>query len=171
MDILRTPDGVADGLPDYPTERRDEEIPAGDGQALRVHLIDAGDPDAPVVVLLHGNPSWSCLWRRQIAAITAAGYRTVAPDLVGMGLSDKPSEMVDYTVARHVEWMRALLFDPLPDVIEAYRAPYPHPALTIGSRAFTQLLPTRPDNAMYAANHEAWKVLDHWTLAWLGDPQ
>ena len=110
MQILRSPDHAIDGLVDYPTERRYVEIPAGDGQQLRVHLIDAGDRDAPVVVFLHGNPSWSYLWRHQVAAVVGAGYRAIAPDLIGMGMSDKPSELIDYTVARHVEWMGALLF-------------------------------------------------------------
>ena len=173
------------------------------------------------------------------------GWRAIAPDLVGMGMSDKPSEMADYSLDRHIDWMRSLLFDhldladitfvlhdwggiigmrlaaeqpdrvgrmvisntglpwrninePLPEVIEAsgpladfqafaaaapvwepwtllpmvmvteptadlvsaYRAPYPDQELTVGSRAFTQLLPTRPDNPMYPANYEAWKVLE-----------
>ncbi len=113
MKILSTPEGVADDLPGYPTDRRYISIPAGDGQDLRVHLVDAGDPDAPVVVFLHGNPSWSYLWRHPIAAAVDAGYRAIAPDLVGMGLSDKPSEMDDYSVANHVAWMRSLLFDRL----------------------------------------------------------
>ena len=113
MDILRSPDDAIDELGDYPTARRHVEIPAGDGQRLRVHLVDAGPADAPVVVFLHGNPSWSYLWRRQIAAVVEAGYRAIAPDLVGMGMSDKPSEMADYSVANHVEWMRALLIDEL----------------------------------------------------------
>ena len=125
MEILRTSEAVAaeilGGITDYPTGSRFITIPAAaepDGQDLRVHLvdsggIDAGDANAPVVVFLHGNPSWSYIWRHQIAAAAAAGYRVIAPDLVGMGLSDKPSEMADYTVARHVEWMRALLVDQL----------------------------------------------------------
>ncbi|MCP3857619.1 MAG: alpha/beta fold hydrolase [Actinomycetia bacterium] len=251
MRILRSPDDAIDGLAGYPAERRWVEIPAGDGQRLRVHLVDANPTDSPpgsVVVMLHGNPSWSYLWRHQVGPVVAAGYRVIVPDLVGMGMSDKPSELGDYTVDRHVEWMRALLVDelalsdvdmvlhdwggiigmrlaaenpglvnrmvisntglpdrdpaePLPDdieatgpfadfqkmareapvwepwtmlpmvmvtepgaeVVEGYRAPYPEPSLTIGSRAFTQLLPTRLDNPMYPANHEAWKVLEQWT--------
>lgn len=266
MEILRTSEAdaaeIRGGIADYPSGSRFVTIPAGDGadddQTLRVHLIDshsvdsdsvdAGDANAPVVVFMHGNPSWSYIWRHQIAAAIAAGYRVIAPDLVGMGLSDKPSEMNDYTVLHHVEWMRSLLVDqlslsgatlvlhdwggiigmrlaaenpglakrlvisntglpwrdltqPLPDVIEAtgpfadfqeaariapewqpwamlpmtmvtgpsdevvhgYRAPYPDPALTIGSRAFTQLLPTRPDNPMYPACNAAWDVFEGWT--------
>ena len=247
MEILSSPDTAADGLTGYPTERRWVEVPSGNGQRIRVHLIDANPQGSSVVVMLHGNPSWSYLWRHQVAPLVEAGYRVIAPDLVGMGLSDKPSALDDYTVDRHIEWMRCLLVDsltladidmvlhdwggiiglrlaaenpglvrrmvisntglpdrdpaePLPEkieaegphaafqkmardaprwepwtllplvtvvepsaeVVDAYRAPYPDPSLTIGSRAFTQLLPTRPDNPMYPANHEAWKVLERW---------
>ncbi len=256
MEILRTSEAEAakilGGIADYPSGSRFVSIPAdsdqADGPNLNVHLVESGDANAPVVVFLHGNPSWSYIWRHQITAAVDACYRVIAPDLIGMGLSDKPSEMADYTVARHVEWMRALLVDqlelsgatfvlhdwggiigmrlaaenpglverlvisntglpwrdpsePLPEVIEAtgpfadfqefarttpewqpwtllpmtmvtqptsevvhgYRAPYPDPALTIGSRAFTQLLPTRPDNPMYPACNAAWDVFDEWT--------
>jgi haloalkane dehalogenase len=254
MEILRISEAdaadILRGIDDYPSGSRFVEVAAGDdaGQRLRVHLVDAGDADAPVIVFLHGNPSWSYIWRHQIAAAVAAGYRVIAPDLVGMGLSDKPTVITDYTVLRHVEWMRALLVDklelsgatfvlhdwggvigmriaaenpglvermvisntglpwrdpaePLPDDVEAsgpfvdfqefarttpewqpwtllpmvmvtepssevahgYHAPYPDPSLTIGSRAFTQLLPTRPDNPMYPACNAAWEVLDVWT--------
>ena len=113
MKILRTPDDAADGLAGYPSERRWVEIPSGDGQRLRVHLVDANPDASSVIVLLHGNPSWSYLWRHQIGALVHAGYRVIAPDLVGMGMSDKPAALDDYTVERHVEWMRALLVDAL----------------------------------------------------------
>ena len=256
MKILTTSGDRADelvaGLPGYDFPRRFVTVPTDGGPDLRVHLVDAGpadagDGDAPVVVFLHGNPSWSYLWRHQLAAVVDAGYRVVAPDLVGMGLSDKPSALTDYTVARHVGWMRSLLFDelalsdpafvlhdwggiiglrlvaqfphrvarvaisntglperdpaePLPEdcsaggpfadfqamaraaerwepwkllsvvmatepsdeVVAGYRAPYPDDELTIGSRAFTQLLPTRPDNQMLPDNFKAWKVLEQW---------
>lgn len=248
MQILRSPADAIDEVMDYPSGRRFVEVPAGNGQQLRVHLADVNSNADPVVVFLHGNPSWSYIWRRQIDAVVSAGYRAIAPDLVGMGMSDKPSHIDDYSVANHVAWMKALLVDqlelthvtmvmhdwggivgmrlaaenpglvdrmvvsntglpwrdigePLPEAIEAtgpfaefqqmartapvwepwsllsmvmvtepsadvqqgYKAPYPDPALTVGSRAFTQLLPTRPDNPMYAANHAAWAVLDEWT--------
>ena len=90
--------------------------PAGDGQRLRVHMVDTNPtapPEARVVVMLHGNPSWSYLWRHQVGPVVEAGYRVIVPDLVGMGMSDKPSDLDDYTVERHVEWMRALLVDEL----------------------------------------------------------
>jgi haloalkane dehalogenase len=219
---------------------------------MRIHYVTAGDPAGRPVVFLHGNPSWSYLWRHQIRAVADAGYFAIAPDLGGMGMSDKPSELGDYSVARHVAWMRSALFDelglddvtfvlhdwgliiglrlvagfpdrvarvvcsnsglpvrdpalPLPEVIEAsgpfvgfqefvrdvpqwepwtmmgmvmatepsdavvhaYHAPYPDPSLTIASRAFTQLLPTRPDNPMLGDNWEAFKVLDRFERPFL----
>jgi haloalkane dehalogenase len=78
-----------------------------------VHHLDEGPADGRVVVLLHGEPSWSYLYRKMIPILTAAGLRAVAPDLVGFGRSDKPSRRTDYTYQRHVEWMRAALFDSL----------------------------------------------------------
>ncbi|MCP3938184.1 MAG: alpha/beta fold hydrolase, partial [Actinomycetia bacterium] len=99
MEILSSPENALDGLVGYPAERRYVEIPAGDGQALRFHMVDVNPEAERVVVFLHGNPSWSWIWRRQIEAVVAAGYRAIAPDLVGMGMSDKPSDMSDYTVS------------------------------------------------------------------------
>jgi haloalkane dehalogenase len=75
--------------------------------------VEDGPADGPVVVLLHGEPSWSFLYRTTIPALTAAGLRVVAADLVGFGRSDKPAEPGDHSYARHVEWVRALLFDVL----------------------------------------------------------
>jgi haloalkane dehalogenase len=252
VEILTTPDTAADGLEGYDFERHYVTIPDGDGGTMRIHYVTAGDPDGRPVVFLHGNPSWSYLWRHQIRAVADAGYRAIAPDLGGMGMSDKPSELGDYSVARHVAWMRSTLMDelavddatfvlhdwgliiglrlvaefpdrvarvvcsnsglpirdpaePLPEVIEAsgpfvgfqefvrdipvwepwtmmgmvmatepseavteaYHAPYPDPSLTIASRAFTQLLPTRPDNPMLVDNWAAFEVLDHFERPFL----
>ena len=102
MRILRSPDDAIDGLAGYPGERRWVQVPAGDDQRLRVHMVDANPEGSSVVVLLHGNPSWSYLWRHQVGPLVEAGYRVIAPDLVGMGMSDKPSAIEDYTVDRHV---------------------------------------------------------------------
>lgn len=109
MKILRTPDECFTDLPGYPFAPNYAEI--GDG--LRVHYVDEGPRDAAPVLLLHGEPSWSYLYRRMIPPLVAAGHRVVAPDLVGFGRSDKPAAMEDYTYARHVEWMRQLVFDHL----------------------------------------------------------
>ena len=115
MKVLRTPDERFTGLPGYDFSPHFVEIPTGDGDGvLRVHYLDEGPSDAPeIIVLMHGEPSWSFLYRTMIPPLTAAGFRVVAPDLVGFGRSDKPAARADYTYARHVEWMRAALFDEL----------------------------------------------------------
>lgn len=103
MDLLRTPDERFADLPGYPFEPHYVEV--GDG--IRVHHLDEGPADAAeTVLLLHGEPSWSYLYRRMIPPLAAAGHRVVAPDLVGFGRSDKPSRREDYTYQRHVDWMR-----------------------------------------------------------------
>jgi haloalkane dehalogenase len=78
-----------------------------------MHFLDEGPRDGPVVVLLHGEPSWSFLYRKMIPPIVAAGHRVIAPDLIGFGRSDKPVNRADHTYERHVDWMRTLLFDRL----------------------------------------------------------
>ncbi len=113
MKTLRTPDTCFEGLPGFDFEPHYAEVADGEGGSLRVHYLREGDPGAPVVLLLHGEPSWSYLYRTMIPVLTAAGLQIVAPDLVGFGRSDKPSERADYTYARHVAWMRELLFDHL----------------------------------------------------------
>jgi len=113
MKTLRTPDERFDGLDGYPFEPHYAEIDDLDGGTLRVHYLDEGPRDAAPVLLMHGEPSWSYLYRHMIPPLVAAGHRVIAPDLVGFGRSDKPTEQRDYTYARHVEWMRQLLFDRL----------------------------------------------------------
>jgi haloalkane dehalogenase len=113
MKTLRTPDVRFDGLPGFNFAPNYVEIADSEGATLRVHYLREGDPDAPVVLLMHGEPSWCYLYRKMIPVLTGAGLQVVAPDLVGFGRSDKPSERSDYTFARHVEWMRELLFDRL----------------------------------------------------------
>jgi haloalkane dehalogenase len=113
MHVLRTPDERFEALPDFPFAPSYVEVGAGagGGGSLRIHYLDEGPADGEVVLLLHGEPSWSYLYRRMIPVLVEAGLRCIAPDLVGFGRSDKPSEQTDYTYARHVEWMRAALFD------------------------------------------------------------
>ena len=113
MKTLRTPDERFAGLPDYAFEPHYLEINDGDGGTLRVHYIDEGPADAAPVLLMHGEPSWSFLYRHMIPVLVAAGHRVVAPDLVGFGRSDKPTEVTDYSYARHVAWMAEALFDHL----------------------------------------------------------
>lgn len=107
MDALRTPDDRFTNLPGFPFEPHYVEIPDGAGGTLRVHHLDEGDRDAPVVLLLHGEPSWSYLYRHMIPVLVGAGLRAIAPDLVGFGRSDKPAARTDYTYARHVAWLEA----------------------------------------------------------------
>jgi len=107
LQILRTPDERFANLPGFPFAPHYVEIPSGDGARLRVHYVDEGPADADPVLCLHGEPSWSYLYRKMIPVITAAGHRVVAPDLVGFGRSDKPAERSDYSYQRHVDWLRA----------------------------------------------------------------
>lgn len=109
MRILRTPEECFDGLPGFPYEPRYADV--GDG--LRMAYVEAGPADGEPVVLLHGEPSWSFLYRHVIPELAAAGLRAIAPDLIGFGRSDKPAEIGDHTYARHVEWTRALVLDAL----------------------------------------------------------
>jgi haloalkane dehalogenase len=81
----------------------------GEGGQLRVHYLDEGPADADPVLLMHGEPSWSYLYRKMIPILVAAGHRVIAPDLIGFGRSDKPSRRQDYSYQRHVDWMQALL--------------------------------------------------------------
>lgn len=113
MRILRTPDDRFANLPDFGYPPRYAEVPDGDGGTLRMAYVRHGPEDAPVVLLLHGEPSWSFLYRKMIPVLADAGFATVAPDLVGFGRSDKPAEPGDHSYARHVEWVRSLVFDAL----------------------------------------------------------
>src|SRR4051794_1208302 len=113
MHTLNTPQGRFADLPDFGYEPRYAQVPDGDGGTLTMAYVEAGPPTGPVVLCLHGEPSWSFLYRHVLPVLADAGLRAVAPDLVGFGRSDKPAEMADHTYARHVEWMRALAFDAL----------------------------------------------------------
>ena len=108
MQILRTPDARFVGLPGYSFEPNYVDVDAG-GATLRVHYVDEGSKTAPVVLLLHGEPSWSYLYRHMVPVLTAAGLRAVAIDLVGFGRSDKPADRADYTYQAHVDWMRGAI--------------------------------------------------------------
>ncbi len=105
MKILRTPDERFEDLCGYDFEPHYLEVDDTEGGSLRIHYVDEGPRDGEVVLLLHGEPSWSYLYRTMIPVLTRAGYRCIAPDLPGFGRSDKPTDRNDYTYARHVSWM------------------------------------------------------------------
>jgi len=108
LKVLRTPDAAFAAITDFPFAPRYAEITdAQDGTALRVHYVDEGPRDAPVVLMMHGEPSWSYLYRHMIGPVAQAGFRVLAPDLIGFGRSDKPAAKSDYSYARHVAWMRS----------------------------------------------------------------
>jgi haloalkane dehalogenase len=113
VEILRTPDARFAGLPDFDHPPRYATVPDGEGGSLRMAYIEAGPADGPVVLCLHGEPSWSFLYRTMIPVLAAGGLRVVAPDLVGFGRSDKPARIEDHSYARQVEWVRCLAFDRL----------------------------------------------------------
>ncbi|MEE9280804.1 MAG: haloalkane dehalogenase [Myxococcota bacterium] len=109
MNILRTPDERFRNLVDFPYAPHYLEIPGGMHDRLRIHFVDEGPRQAAPVLLLHGEPTWSYLYRKMIPGLLDAGHRVVVPDLVGFGRSDKPTQKRDYTFPRHVAWMRAWL--------------------------------------------------------------
>ena len=106
MKTLRTPDDRFRNLPEYPFYPNYVEVSDGEGGSLRIHYVDEGPKEGDPVLLMHGEPSWSYLYRKMIPIILDAGHRAVAPDLVGFGRSDKPTERSHYTYQRHVDWMQ-----------------------------------------------------------------
>jgi haloalkane dehalogenase len=113
MESLRTPEERFANLSDFGYLPRYCEVDDQEGGRLRVAWVEDGPADADPVLLLHGEPSWSYLYRRMIPILVAAGHRVICPDLVGFGRSDKPAAIGDHSYARHVEWMRAVAFDVL----------------------------------------------------------
>jgi len=105
MKVLRTPDERFANLPDWPFEPHYKEVTDADGTKLRIAYVDEGPRDGAVVLLMHGEPSWSFLYRKIIAQLVAKGRRVLAPDLIGFGRSDKLGARADYTYERHVSWM------------------------------------------------------------------
>jgi len=108
MKILRTPEERFEALSDYPFKPNYVDV-GGTSAPLRMHYVDEGAGDAEVVLMLHGEPSWSYLYRHMIPVCAAAGYRVIAPDLVGFGKSDKPAALEDYSYQSHMDWMQAFI--------------------------------------------------------------
>jgi haloalkane dehalogenase len=161
MEFRRTPDERFENLPGYPFEPHYVQL-----AELRIHYVDEGPRRAAPVVMLHGEPSWSYLYRKMIPIVAGAGHRVVAPDLVGFGRSDKPLAREDYTYQNHVDWMRELLFDQLDLTgitlvgqdwggLIGLRLAAEHPERFARIVAANALLPTGDENPGPA--FEAWK--------------
>jgi haloalkane dehalogenase len=108
MKVLRTAEERFADLPGFGYEPRYADV-----GGLRLAYVEAGPPAGLPVLLLHGEPSWSFLYRKVMPVLAGAGLRAIAPDLVGFGRSDKPAAIADHSYARHVEWIRAFAFDAL----------------------------------------------------------
>lgn len=109
MDVLRTPDERFDNLPDYPFPPNYVDVETRKLPPVRMHYVDAGPADGPVVVLLHGQPTWSFMYRSVIRVLADAGMRVIAPDNIGYGRSDKLAEATAYTFRRHIDWIQGLV--------------------------------------------------------------
>ncbi|MDP6377155.1 MAG: haloalkane dehalogenase [Pseudomonadales bacterium] len=107
MEYVRTDETRFENLPGYTFEAHYVEVPDTQGGTLRMHYVDEGEGD--VVLCLHGQPSWSYLYRKMIPLLVQGGCRVIAPDFIGFGKSDKPTSRDDYTYANHVAWLTALL--------------------------------------------------------------
>ena len=104
MKFLRTPDDRFENLPYFNYDPHYVQVDDTEGGTLRQHYLDEGPKDANPILVMHGEPTWSYLYRHMIPEFTEAGHRVVAPDLIGFGRSDKPTLRTDYTYQRHVDW-------------------------------------------------------------------
>lgn len=107
MKILKTPASRFENLKDY--EFGENYLTLSD--ELEMHYLDEGPESGEVVLLLHGEPTWSYLYRKMIPVFVNAGFRVVAPDLIGFGKSDKPTEQSDYSYASHLKWLEELILE------------------------------------------------------------
>src|SRR5580700_8754684 len=167
MQVLRTPEDRFADLPGfgYPAQYADVG-------GLRLAYVEAGPPAGEPVLLLHGEPSWSFLYRTVMPVLADAGLRVIAADLAGFGRSDKPADVADHTYARHVEWMRALAFDRL-DLrgltlvgqdwggLIGLRLVAEHPD------RFARVVAATTDDPASEANRAAWRRLAAWDKPFL----
>lgn len=109
MSVIRTPESCFSHLPDYPFAPHYADVGGTATPGLRMHYVDEGPRDAPVVLMLHGEPTWSYLYRHMIPPVVAAGYRVIAPDLIGFGKSDKLTDIAAYSYQLHMDWLTALV--------------------------------------------------------------
>lgn len=243
--VLRTSEACFSKLPDYPFQPHYIDITDDALGALRMHYLDEGPANGPVALMLHGNPTWSYLYRHMIGPVAAAGYRVIVPDMIGFGKSDKPASRDAYSLDRFVLWMRKFIEGlgltgitlvcqdwggpiglrvlsevperfravlatntllqncepppsgvanwpgqaiadwiamcrnsssipvdemvagscvtrPAEDVLAAYAAPFPDPALQAGVLQITCCIPVDEDSPGLAGNRAAWRVLEKW---------
>ena len=111
MKVLRTPDKYFEGIKGYPFKPIYTNIRALDGTELRIHHIDEGPKDGPILLAMHGQPVWSYLYSKMIPILNDSGIRVIAPDLIGYGKSDKPSSRDDYSYQNQVNWMNQWLLN------------------------------------------------------------
>ena len=104
-EVLRTPEECFANLPDYDFAPNYLEVTSEHGGPMRMHYVDEGPKDGPAVLMLHGNPEWSFSYRHLIKAFVAAGYRAIAPDMLGFGKSDKPAVRYLHTIDQHIDWL------------------------------------------------------------------
>ena len=142
MEFVRTPDDRFDKLVGYPFEPRYVEL----GSGLRMHCVDEGPRRGRPVLLLHGQPTWSYLYRSVIPTLSAAGYRAIAPDMVGFGRSDKPTARTAYSVGNHIGWLTELLdaigLDDLVVVAQDWGGPIGLGALAAAPHRFAAVVAT-----------------------------
>ena len=108
MKILRTPDECFNNLEDYPFEPNYIDI-EHNNHTLRMHYLDENSESEEIVLLMHGEPTWSYLYRKIIPILVSNGKRVIAPDLIGFGKSDKPASREDYSYANHIMWVETLI--------------------------------------------------------------
>jgi haloalkane dehalogenase len=109
MAVVRTPDERFSALRDFPFEPHYVDVVSEGLARLRMHYVDTGPEHGPIVLLLHGQPTWSYLYRKVLPVLAAAGLRAIAPDNIGYGRSDKLTQRTDYTFARHIDWTHSLV--------------------------------------------------------------
>lgn len=109
LQYLTTPEHCFEQITDFSYTPHFLQVDDNEGGLLKLHYVDEGPKDGDVVLMLHGEPSWSYLYRKMIGPVVAAGYRVITPDLIGFGKSDKPTERSDYTFQRHLDWVRQVI--------------------------------------------------------------
>ena len=108
MEFKRTPDEAFQNLVDYPFSPNYVDV---DRSGMRMHYVDEGNKSGPLALLLHGEPSWSYLYRTMIPPLAQAGFRVIAPDLIGFGKYDKPVIATDYSYQAHIDWLKKLILE------------------------------------------------------------